>query len=77
MKMTLLEDNHPAAHYNYLISIQTGHRKNAGTTSNVRMFVRRQMMITHLCVTVCVVLDGERCFNLHSKLEIKAQNIWL
>ncbi|XP_054628004.1 polycystic kidney disease protein 1-like 2 [Dunckerocampus dactyliophorus] len=34
-KMTLLEDNHPCAQYNYLISVQTGHRKNAGTTANV------------------------------------------
>ncbi|GAA6233594.1 polycystic kidney disease protein 1-like 2 isoform X2 [Lates japonicus] len=34
-KMTLLEDNHPGAHYNYLISVYTGHRKNAGTTANV------------------------------------------
>ncbi|XP_041797280.1 polycystic kidney disease protein 1-like 2 [Chelmon rostratus] len=34
-KMTLLEDNHPGALYNYLISVQTGHRKNAGTTANV------------------------------------------
>nr|XP_033488033.1 polycystic kidney disease protein 1-like 2 [Epinephelus lanceolatus] len=34
-KLTLLEDNHPGAHYNYLISVQTGHRKNAGTTANV------------------------------------------
>lgn len=33
-KMTLLEDNHPGALYNYLISVQTGHRKNAGTTAN-------------------------------------------
>ncbi|XP_034384503.1 polycystic kidney disease protein 1-like 2 [Cyclopterus lumpus] len=34
-KMTLLEDNHPGAQYNYLIGFQTGHRKNAGTTANV------------------------------------------
>ncbi|KAF7654897.1 hypothetical protein LDENG_00063320 [Lucifuga dentata] len=34
-KMTLLEDNHACAQYNYLISVQTGHRKNAGTSSNV------------------------------------------
>ncbi|XP_042266749.1 polycystic kidney disease protein 1-like 2 [Thunnus maccoyii] len=34
-KMTLLEDNHPGAQYNYLISVQTGHRKNAGTSANV------------------------------------------
>ncbi|XP_069385333.1 polycystin-1-like protein 2 [Paralichthys olivaceus] len=34
-KMTLLEDNHPGAQYNYLISVQTGHRKNAGTTASV------------------------------------------
>nr|XP_046245454.1 polycystic kidney disease protein 1-like 2 [Scatophagus argus] len=34
-KMTLLEDNHAGALYNYLISVQTGHRKNAGTTANV------------------------------------------
>ncbi|XP_077420923.1 polycystin-1-like protein 2 isoform X2 [Vanacampus margaritifer] len=36
-KMTLLEDNHPCAQYNYLISVQTGQRKNAGTTANVTM----------------------------------------
>ncbi|KAK9542862.1 hypothetical protein VZT92_000688 [Zoarces viviparus] len=35
MKMTLLEDTHPGAHYNYLIGVQTGHRKNAGTSANV------------------------------------------
>ncbi|XP_072237414.1 polycystin-1-like protein 2 [Leuresthes tenuis] len=34
-KMTLLKDNHPGALYNYLISVQTGHRKNAGTSANV------------------------------------------
>ncbi|XP_030016916.1 polycystic kidney disease protein 1-like 2 [Sphaeramia orbicularis] len=33
--ITLLEDNHPGAQYNYLVSIQTGHRKNAGTSANV------------------------------------------
>ncbi|KAM7014913.1 polycystin-1-like protein 2 [Tautogolabrus adspersus] len=36
-KMTLLEDSHPGALYNYLISVQTGNRKNAGTTANVTM----------------------------------------
>ncbi|XP_053279260.1 polycystic kidney disease protein 1-like 2 [Pleuronectes platessa] len=36
-KMTLLEDNHPGAQYNYLISVQTGHRKNAGTSASVTM----------------------------------------
>ncbi|XP_029353372.1 polycystic kidney disease protein 1-like 2 [Echeneis naucrates] len=36
-KMTLLEDNHPGAQYNYLIGVQTGHRKNAGTTANVTL----------------------------------------
>lgn len=35
--MTLLEDNHAGALYNYLIGVQTGHRKNAGTTANVRV----------------------------------------
>lgn len=34
-KMTLLEDNRAGALYNYLISVQTGHRKNAGTSANV------------------------------------------
>lgn len=38
-KMTLLEDNHAGALYNYLISVQTGHRKNAGTTANVRLLL--------------------------------------
>lgn len=42
-KMTLLEDNHAGALYNYLISVQTGHRKNAGTTAivSLRLFPRR------------------------------------
>ncbi len=40
--MTLLEDNHPGAQYNYLIGVQTGHRKNAGTTANVRVLFHRQ-----------------------------------
>lgn len=40
--MTLLEDNHPGAQYNYLIGVQTGHRKNAGTTANVRVFSHRR-----------------------------------
>lgn len=35
--MTLLEDNHAGAMYNYLVSVQTGHRKNAGTTANVNV----------------------------------------
>ncbi|XP_008291325.1 polycystic kidney disease protein 1-like 2 [Stegastes partitus] len=34
-KMTLLEDNHAAAQYNYLVGVQTGHRKGAGTSANV------------------------------------------
>ncbi|KAJ0002278.1 hypothetical protein NQD34_002074 [Periophthalmus magnuspinnatus] len=34
-KITLLEDNHPGAQYNYLVCVYTGHRKNAGTTANV------------------------------------------
>ncbi|KAM8893905.1 polycystin-1-like protein 2 isoform 2-T2 [Spinachia spinachia] len=38
-KMTLLEDNHPAAQYNYLIGVQTSRRKNAGTTANVTVKV--------------------------------------
>ena len=35
-KITVLEDNHPCASYNYLLSVHTGHRKSAGTSSNVR-----------------------------------------
>ncbi|CAN9507150.1 unnamed protein product [Ophioblennius macclurei] len=38
-KLTLVEENHPAAQYNYLISVQTGHRKNAGTSANVTMML--------------------------------------
>ncbi|XP_035389041.1 polycystic kidney disease protein 1-like 2 [Electrophorus electricus] len=34
-KMTLLEDNHPCAHYNYLLNIQTGSRSGAGTSAKV------------------------------------------
>ncbi|KAL6468854.1 hypothetical protein MHYP_G00223780 [Metynnis hypsauchen] len=36
-KMTLLEDNHPCAHYNYMLNIQTGHRNGAGTSARVMM----------------------------------------
>ncbi|KAI7814355.1 polycystic kidney disease protein 1-like 2 [Triplophysa rosa] len=35
-KMTLLDDSHPCAEYNYLVTIQTGHRRHAGTTAKVR-----------------------------------------
>ncbi|XP_042617321.1 polycystic kidney disease protein 1-like 2 [Cyprinus carpio] len=33
--MTLLENNHPCAMYNYLVNVQTGHRRGAGTTAKV------------------------------------------
>ncbi|KAG9267062.1 polycystic kidney disease protein 1-like 2 [Astyanax mexicanus] len=36
-KMTLLEDNHPCSHYNYLLNIQTGHRNGSGTSAKVMM----------------------------------------
>ncbi|XP_029950415.1 polycystic kidney disease protein 1-like 2 [Salarias fasciatus] len=38
-KLTLAEDNHPGSQYNYLISFQTGHRKNAGTSANVTVML--------------------------------------
>lgn len=34
-KAMLLEDNHPCAHYNYLVNVQTGNRKQAGTSAKV------------------------------------------
>lgn len=34
-KAMLLEDNHPCSHYNYLVNIQTGNRKQAGTSAKV------------------------------------------
>ncbi|XP_016396373.1 polycystic kidney disease protein 1-like 2 [Sinocyclocheilus rhinocerous] len=39
-KMTLLEDNHPCAMYNYLVNVQTGHRRGAGTTAKVMMTIQ-------------------------------------
>ncbi|KAJ8339913.1 hypothetical protein SKAU_G00345460 [Synaphobranchus kaupii] len=36
-KMTLLADNHPCAQYNYLLNVQTGHRRGAGTTAQVEL----------------------------------------
>lgn len=51
-KMTLLEDNHPCAMYNYLVNVQTGHRRGAGTTAKV--------IYTH-CVYVLVFTC--RCFS--------------
>lgn len=50
-KMTLLEDSHAGALYNYLISVQTGHRKNAGTTANVRL------LLFSSCVTKASLLE--------------------
>lgn len=44
-KMTLLEDNHAGALYNYLISVQTGHRKNAGTSANVSLLLLSSCII--------------------------------
>ncbi|GAA6093975.1 polycystic kidney disease protein 1-like 2 [Tachysurus ichikawai] len=38
-KVMLLEDNHPCAHYNYLLNVQTGNRKHGGTTAKVMMTV--------------------------------------
>ncbi|XP_031425132.1 polycystic kidney disease protein 1-like 2 [Clupea harengus] len=34
-KMTLLEDNHACANYNYILNIQTGYRSGAGTSAVV------------------------------------------
>nr|XP_046201047.1 polycystic kidney disease protein 1-like 2 [Oncorhynchus gorbuscha] len=34
-KMTFLKDNHPCASYNYLLNVQTGSRRGAGTSANV------------------------------------------
>lgn len=39
-KMTLLEDNHPCAQYNYLVNVQTGHRRKAGTTAKVKVMLQ-------------------------------------
>ncbi|XP_061102628.1 polycystin-1-like protein 2 [Conger conger] len=36
-KMTLLADNHPCAQYYYLLNVQTGHRRGAGTTAQVEL----------------------------------------
>ncbi|KAJ8417780.1 hypothetical protein AAFF_G00226230 [Aldrovandia affinis] len=36
-KMTLLVDNHPCAQYFYLLNVQTGHRRGAGTTAQVEL----------------------------------------
>lgn len=47
--MTLLEDNHAGALYNYLISVQTGHRKNAGTTANVSLLLFSSC-VTKACI---------------------------
>lgn len=33
--MTLLEDNHACANYNYILNIQTGYRSGAGTSAVV------------------------------------------
>ncbi|KAG7468572.1 hypothetical protein MATL_G00144330 [Megalops atlanticus] len=36
-KLTLLADNHPCAQYNYLLNVQTGHRRGAGTSAQVEV----------------------------------------
>ncbi|XP_041918083.1 polycystic kidney disease protein 1-like 2 [Alosa sapidissima] len=39
-KMTLLEDNHPCANYNYILHIQTGYRSGAGTSATVSIVLQ-------------------------------------
>ncbi|NXG73156.1 PK1L2 protein, partial [Baryphthengus martii] len=37
VKITVLEDNHPFAQYRYLVTVFTGHRRGAATTSKVTL----------------------------------------
>lgn len=37
VKITVLEDNDPFAQYHYLVTVFTGHRRGAATTSKVSM----------------------------------------
>ena len=37
--VTVLEDNHPRDTYPYLVTVITGFRDNAGTTSTVGIFI--------------------------------------
>ncbi|XP_063044771.1 polycystin-1-like protein 2 [Engraulis encrasicolus] len=39
-KMTLLEDNHPCANYNYILNVQTGLRSGAGTSAMVSIVLQ-------------------------------------
>ncbi|XP_054900721.1 polycystic kidney disease protein 1-like 2 [Poeciliopsis prolifica] len=55
-KITLLEDNHPGTHYNYLIGIQTGHRRGAGTSANVTV----KLIGTEADSTIHTLTDPEK-----------------
>lgn len=48
VKITVLEDNDPFAQYRYLVTVFTGHRRGAATTSKVPMALCRESSCTHL-----------------------------
>ncbi|KAK2869533.1 hypothetical protein Q7C36_001404 [Tachysurus vachellii] len=60
-KIMLLEDNHPCAHYNYLLNVQTGNRKHGGTTA--KYFIICHLDIPESSAEKCMILiegtDGE------------------
>ncbi|XP_032415639.1 polycystic kidney disease protein 1-like 2 [Xiphophorus hellerii] len=55
-KITLLEDNHPGTQYNYLIGVQTGHRRGAGTSANVTV----KLIGTEADSTIHTLTDPEK-----------------
>ncbi|XP_035986669.1 polycystic kidney disease protein 1-like 2 [Fundulus heteroclitus] len=55
-KITVLEDNHSGALYNYLVGIQTGHRRGASTSANVTL----KLIGTEAESTIHTLTDPEK-----------------
>lgn len=47
VKVTVLEDNDPLDEYCYLLSVSTGHRRGASTSSKVIVFFTKIFVASH------------------------------
>lgn len=48
VKVTVLQDNDPRDEYRYLLSVGTGHRRGASTSSQVRDFWKNKFSLRNL-----------------------------
>ena len=67
-KLTILQDNEPDATYYYLVTVLTGWRNSAGTTSKVALYI----LGTRASTKIHVMADAEK-----SVMESGAENWFL